>query len=213
MAAWEPDPLGDHDGCAPSRETQDCPRVFMYDVFVTYRHSDADTVRAIVAALERRGPVVWFDADSIADFGGISAAAKAGIAESKALVAFYSAAYPQSSPCQWELTTAFVAALHPGDPRARGAGGQPRAAPSHIEPVELRDALYQALESPVSERIEQSADAIASHVATFEGQLGPRSLHPGAVGAAPAARGPALCRAPAARCGRSTRPSMPTSPR
>jgi hypothetical protein len=116
----------------------------VYDVFVSYRHSDAETVRLLVSALERRGLSVWFDASSVADFGSISEAARRGLAESKALVVYYSAGYPQSSPCQWELTQGFVASMRLGDPRRRVLVVNPEPASSHIEPVELRDALYGA---------------------------------------------------------------------
>ena len=115
----------------------------MFDVFVSYRHSDGVIVRRLVAALERRGLQVWFDETAIPDFGGITDEARRGLAESKALLVFYSATYPHSSPCQWELTLAFLASARLGDPRRRVLVVNPELAPSHIEPVELRDALYQ----------------------------------------------------------------------
>jgi hypothetical protein len=76
----------------------------VHDVFVSYRHTDSVAARLLVAALESRGLAVWFDESSIGDFGSISGAASEGLAQSKALVVYYSKQYPLSAPCQWELT-------------------------------------------------------------------------------------------------------------
>jgi tetratricopeptide (TPR) repeat protein len=144
----------------------------MYDVFLSYRHCDVGVVSALADALGARGLSVWMDRTAIPEFGGITDAARRGIAGSKAIVAFYSASYPQSAPCQWELTTAFAAAGRLGDPRARVLVVNPEPTPNHIEPVELRDALYQRLEVTDATRIDQVAKAIAAHVATLDGTLG-----------------------------------------
>jgi tetratricopeptide (TPR) repeat protein len=144
----------------------------MHDVFVSYRHSDADQVRLLVAALEARGLRVWFDESSIDDFGSISKAASEGLAEAKALVVYYSGRYPLSVPCQWELTEGFLAAMRLGDPRERVLVVNPEVGPAHIEPVELRDALYGALTPPHLPELDKVADRIATHVAGISGVLG-----------------------------------------
>jgi tetratricopeptide (TPR) repeat protein len=149
------------------------------DVFVSYRHSDAPVVRSLVVALQQCGLSVWFDEIAIPDFGGITDAAREGLAESKALLVFYSAHYPYSSPCQWELTLAFLAAARLGDPRRRVLVVNPEGGPSHIEPVELRDALYQSLGSADEQRIGAIADAVAAHVSELDTVLGKGFVAPG----------------------------------
>jgi tetratricopeptide (TPR) repeat protein len=149
----------------------------VFDAFVSYRHSDAETVRSLVAALERRGLRLWFDESLIPAFGGISDAARQGLAESKAIVVHYSEEYPQSAPCQWELTSAFLAAERLGDPRQRVLVVNPEPGPGHIEPVELRDALYQTVDGS-NLQVEMVADAIAHHLAKLDRTLGDGTLSP-----------------------------------
>ena len=144
----------------------------MHDVFVSYRHSDSAAARLLVAALQDRGLTIWFDESSIGDFGSITAAATDGLAQSKALVVYYSEQYPLSAPCQWELTEGFLAAMRLGDPRDRVLVVNPERGPAHIEPVELRDALYGALTPPDLPELDSVAERIASHVGRIDGVLG-----------------------------------------
>ena len=139
---------------------------------MSYRHSDDEVVQSLVEALKAHDFRVWVDQSAIRDFEGITPAAKAGLAESKALVAFYSAQYPKSSPCQWELTLAFLAAGRLGDPRQRVLVVNPESGPDHIEPVALRDALYQAIDHADTRSIGAIADAIVEHIGQLEGTLG-----------------------------------------
>jgi tetratricopeptide (TPR) repeat protein len=144
----------------------------VFDIFVSYRHSDGSIVRSLVASLQRKGLRVWFDESSIQDFGGISDAARQGLAQSKALVVYYSADYPLSAPCQWELISAFLASQRLGDPRQRVLVVNPETGPGHIEPVELRDALYQSVVAADQTQIDQVVDAIAVHLKRLDGELG-----------------------------------------
>jgi hypothetical protein len=43
----------------------------MFDVFLSYRHADADDVRVVVAALREAGLTVWLDESAIEDFVSI----------------------------------------------------------------------------------------------------------------------------------------------
>lgn len=141
------------------------------DLFVSYRHADGSPVRVLIEALRRQGLRVWFDETAIPDFGSITAEARRGIEDSKALLAYYSADYPRSRACQWELTTAFIAAQRHGDPRERILVVNPEASPDHIEPVELRDARYYP--APVSQdAMRDLVGAVAGHVASLEQPLG-----------------------------------------
>jgi tetratricopeptide (TPR) repeat protein len=119
-----------------------------YDVFMSYAHADFARVKPLVAALQASGLRVWFDDADIADFTSITRAISDGIANAKALLAFYSDAYPTRRACQSELTAAFLAAQQEGDPRSRVLVINPESDATHIHPVELRDALF--LRYPIS---------------------------------------------------------------
>jgi hypothetical protein len=65
-----------------------------YDVFISYRRKDTDRVRPMVDALKARGLSVWFDQDEIDEFAPITDKIRKGLANSKALLAWYSLDYP-----------------------------------------------------------------------------------------------------------------------
>lgn len=148
----------------------------MFDVFFSYRHADADAVRPVVQALRETGLQVWIDESGIEDFASIQRGIEDGLDNSKALLAWYSARYPESLACQWELTRAFLAGQDEGDPRRRVLLLNPEATGVHIHPIELRDALYRVAGDADARRA--SADAVARHVrslTTTFGQLTPRA--------------------------------------
>lgn len=119
------------------------PRVADFDVFVSYARADRDQVLVLHDALAARGLAVWLDERGIETFASITAAIEHGLARSKALLAFYSQAYPLRRACQWELTAGFIAAQREGrDPRERVLVVNPEGDAGHVQPVQLRDALY-----------------------------------------------------------------------
>ena len=93
-----------------------------------------------MATLRARGLSAWLDQHAIGEFGPITDEIRRGLGLSKALLAWYSETYPQSRPCQMELTAALLAAQRAGDPRRRILVINPRRSGGHIEPVLLRDA-------------------------------------------------------------------------
>ena len=113
-----------------------------FDIFISYRHADAERVTAFVHVLEALGLRVWFDTHRIDDFASITGAIRDGLAQAKVLLAWYSKSYPQSRACLWELTSAFVAAQQAGKVIDRILIFNPEASNVHIHPVELRDALF-----------------------------------------------------------------------
>jgi tetratricopeptide (TPR) repeat protein len=118
-------------------------RVADFDVFVSYAHADRERVLVLRDALAARGLAVWLDEQGIETFASITAAIEHGLAHSKALLAFYSLAYPLRRACQWELTAGFVAAQRAGgDPRERVLVVNPEGDGEHVQPVQLRDELY-----------------------------------------------------------------------
>lgn len=144
-----------------------------FDVFISYRHADAGRVEPLVAALRSLGLRVWFDALSIEDFASITGRIAAGLARAKAVVVWYSARYPESRACQWELSTAFVAAQRDGDPRQRVLVVNPEPDNRHIDPVELRDGLYlvPASADPLG-AAPDLARRIAAQLGRVDGALG-----------------------------------------
>jgi len=142
-----------------------------YDVFLSYARADLPGVELLEAALRARGLRVWRDERDIDNFTSITGAIELGVARSKALVAYYSSIYPTRRACQFELTSAFVAAQREGDPRQRVLVVNPEAESSHIQPVELRDELYQhaPLDEPAASGV---ARAIDRHVARLNGSIG-----------------------------------------
>ena len=106
-----------------------------FDLFISYRRQDADQVRPLVAALGERGLSVWLDQHANGEFAPITDEIRRGLAQSKALLAWYSEAYPKSGPCQMELTGALLAAHREGDPRRRVIVMNAGSSGGHIEPV------------------------------------------------------------------------------
>src|ERR1019366_10554038 len=80
-----------------------------YDIFLSHAWKDGERPQQIADALTKAGLRVWFDANEIDDFAGITRAVTEGLAKSKALLAYYSKTYPLRRACQWELTGAFSA--------------------------------------------------------------------------------------------------------
>ena len=113
-----------------------------YDVFISYRRKDTASVQPLVDALRSRGLTVWFDQSQIEEFAPITNEIRKGLADSKALLAWYSADYPRSRPCQMELTAAFIAAQREGDPRKRVWVINPEEKATHVQPIELCDEQH-----------------------------------------------------------------------
>lgn len=115
----------------------------VYDVFISYPRKHIAEVEPIKDALEAEGLHVWFDTNDIQDYESITRSIVEGVANSRVLLAYYSAEYPRRRACQWELTIAFLAAQRKGDFDARILVVNPEEITNHIHPIELRDALFQ----------------------------------------------------------------------
>src|SRR6478609_7819414 len=135
-----------------------------YDLFFSYARSDSADAKPLVAALEAQGLRVWFDQTDIADFESISRSVKNGLANSKALFAYFSRTYPTRRGCQYELAAAFLAGQREGDSRKRIFVVNPEPANTHIFPVHLRDALHRN-QPPNADPTEMAAVAGAVHAA------------------------------------------------
>lgn len=118
-------------------------------------------------ALVESGLRVWIDQREIADFDAITEEIRSGIAQSKAVLAWYSADYPKSRPCQQELTAAFIAAQRLGDPRRRVLVVNPESADTHVLPIQLADQQHAA-----AAKSSVLAERLADVVRALEGSLG-----------------------------------------
>ncbi len=146
-----------------------------YDVFLSHAWADGEFPQQIADALTKAGLRVWFDATEIGDFGSITRAVTEGLARSKAFVAYYSKTYPLRRACQWELTSAFLAAQTEGDPRRRVLVLNPENGADHIHPIELRDAKFRKAPTTDGE-MQRLVQAAAKHVRELSAPLA--DIHP-----------------------------------
>lgn len=129
-----------------------------FDVFLSYAHQDTPAVDALEAALKRQDLEVWRYLSRINDFNAIPREVVEGLSESRVLLAYYSAEYPLSRACRWELTAAFLASQAEGDPLRRVLVVNPEPKPDHILPEALRGNKYPAGNDP---------DVIAASLAAY----------------------------------------------
>src|SRR5207245_4288919 len=118
------------------------------------------------------GLKVWFDENEISDFASITNSIEKGLAQSKALLAYYSSNYPYRRACQWELTAAFIAGQLEGDPRRRVLVINPELRMEHIHPLELRDQKLPVLSPSNRKKLAPLAAAVRDHIANLSGPLG-----------------------------------------
>jgi hypothetical protein len=140
----------------------------MFDIFFSYRHADAIEARAVVQALRDAELNVWFDESEMEAFASIQRGIEQGLDRAKLLMAWYSARYPQSPACQWELTRAFTAAQREGDARRRVLLVNPEPGNEHIHPIELRDALYAYVRRDASS-LRKLVDDVVTHLGKLTG--------------------------------------------
>lgn len=143
-----------------------------YDVFVSYRRKDVEAVAAFVRLLEDIHHLkVWRDQQNIENFESTSAAIRDGLTQSRTLLAWYSSAYPASRPCQWELTTAYVAARGMGDVRDRLLVINPEPTNAHIHPIELRDENFGVVSTSAPGALEGLAANVRRHLDSLDGAV------------------------------------------
>jgi Tetratricopeptide repeat/TIR domain len=147
-----------------------------YDVFVSHTWAPADlaAVRPLVQALRNQGLRVFIDESEVDRFARITTTITEGLAASKVLLPFYSATYPNSQACQWELTAAYLAAQRAGDdPAERILVVNPEPGYDHLQPGELRDALAGQPPAPDDQAgLTKLAEAVADRARQVPGPLG-----------------------------------------
>jgi tetratricopeptide (TPR) repeat protein len=144
-----------------------------YDVFISYPWADRDAIEPLAQALRDHGLQVFVDDPEIDDFERITLAVTGGLAASRVLLAWYSAAYPTRRACQWELTAAYLAAQRGGDPTDRILVLNPEPGLDHLHPGELRDALFRRPPAGNDQAaLGELAHAVAGRVGELPGPLG-----------------------------------------
>ncbi|WP_394621366.1 TIR domain-containing protein [Lentzea sp. JNUCC 0626] len=127
-------------------------------IFLSYSWADEAAVDVIESGLKAHGIDVFRDRD-IHVFDPITDNLRQELDGSHLLVAFYSRRYPTRYACQWELTRAFLSALHNGErPTDRIVVVNPEGDDRHISPIEFTDAAYQPW------RHDSDVDALAKSV-------------------------------------------------
>src|SRR5512146_712416 len=85
-----------------------------YDLFFSYRRQDLERAKPLLEALDAAGVRVWRDQTDLPDFAPITSEIRHAIANSKALLAFYSSDYPLSRACFEELSAPWIATQQSG---------------------------------------------------------------------------------------------------
>ena len=112
-------------------------------IFLSYPHTDAEAATRFAGALEAYGFGVWRDAAEIRTGDRYTARIEAGLGASQALVAWFSADYPGSSYCMYELKAAWLRAqVLGGDPLRRIVIVNPERTALHIWPGEVSETQF-----------------------------------------------------------------------
>ena len=137
-----------------------------WHVFVSYSRADAADVRLLAEALKAQHLRVFIDEQSVEVHESITGRINDGLANSAAMLVYYSQVYPTRSACQRELTAAFLSAQASGEIARRILVVNPEPGEDHIEPVELRDLRFQP-----APRTKQERKALARQVAELVTRL------------------------------------------
>ena len=132
------------------------------DLFLSYPHKDQESVLALVAALKAEGLTVWMDKSNVDAFDHIHDRVASGIANSRAVLAWYSQSYATSRPCQWELSAAWLC-----EDGERILVVNPEPHDHHIQPRSLVSRLYVGAED-----FPAIARQVKSHIARFNSLIG-----------------------------------------
>jgi TIR domain-containing protein/tetratricopeptide repeat protein len=132
------------------------------DVFLSYPRKDQESVHALAAVLKAEGLTVWMDESNVDAFNHIHDRVASGIANSRAVLAWYSQNYATSRPCQWELSAAWLC-----EDGERILVVNPEPHDHHVQPRSLVNRLYVgASDFPAIAR------QVKSHIARFNSLIG-----------------------------------------
>ena len=146
-----------------------------YDVFFSYAHADRDAALPVITALKARKLRVFHDETEITDGQSIRRRIVEGLGRARMLVAWYSATYPTRRACQWELTSALIAALHEfPDGRTverRILALNPEAGAGHLQPADILAKKYVDARGARAEELAGRAAALLEGLAGSFGEV------------------------------------------
>ncbi|UEM02864.1 TIR domain-containing protein [Skermanella rosea] len=146
-----------------------------YDIFFSYAHADRDAALPVITALKARNLRVFHDETEITDGDSIVRRIVEGLGRARMLVAWYSATYPTRRACQWELTSALIAARHEfPDGRTverRILALNPEAGIGHLHPADILAKKYVDARGIPAEQLAGRAAALLDGLAGSFGEI------------------------------------------
>ncbi|MEU3644715.1 TIR domain-containing protein [Lentzea sp. NPDC034063] len=114
-----------------------------YDVFLSFSGDDRPRVMELYKALGDAGLRAFIDERGIRYGHGVSAEITTALRESKTMLVYYSASFPQRSACEFELRYAYLTALRAGQVEQRILVVNPEdPVTDHLLPLELSTNRY-----------------------------------------------------------------------
>ncbi|UEM04932.1 toll/interleukin-1 receptor domain-containing protein [Skermanella rosea] len=153
-----------------------------YDIFFSYAHADGKAALPVIEALRARNLRVFHDDREITDGESIVRRIVEGLGRARMLVAWYSSTYPTRRACQWELTSALIAARHEfPDGRTverRILALNPEAGTGQLHPADILANKYVDARGVPAEELATRAAALLDGLAGSFGEIrtlgGPR---------------------------------------
>ncbi|WP_093590105.1 tetratricopeptide repeat protein [Lentzea waywayandensis] len=114
-----------------------------YDVFLSFSGDDRPRVMELYEALKDEGLRAFIDERGIRYGHGVTAEITTALRESKTMLVYYSASFPQRSACEFELRYAYLTALRAGEVEQRILVVNPEDPNTgHLLPLELSTNRY-----------------------------------------------------------------------
>ncbi|MBB1486192.1 tetratricopeptide repeat protein [Oceanospirillum sediminis] len=157
-------------------------------LFISYRHSQEIKAQDLEQQLEEAGFNVFLDQSNIETTDSISDEVKEGLSSSHVMLVLFSNDYPESRFCQFELTTAYIAAFNElnGAPNKRifvlnlDEGKDKNSKALEKLPIELQGALHLPGDhQSLIEAIRTQMDIITHQGNKTLGELGAFQFAPG----------------------------------
>ena len=144
-----------------------------YDIFFSYAFADRDAALPVIQALRTRKLRVFSFQTEIQEGESIQRRIVEELGRARMMVAWYSATYPTSRACQWELTSALIAARHESPDgqmvERRILALNPEEGVGHLQPA---DILVKRFVNARGARADELAGRVADRLAGLTGNFG-----------------------------------------
>ncbi|UEM24876.1 tetratricopeptide repeat protein (plasmid) [Skermanella mucosa] len=144
-----------------------------YDIFFSYAFADRDAALPVIQALRARKLRVFSFETEIQEGESIQRRIVEDLGRARMMVAWYSATYPTSRACQWELTSALIAARHESPDgqmvERRILALNPEEDVGHLQPA---DILVKRFVNARGVRADELAGRVADRLAGLTGNFG-----------------------------------------